>query len=201
MTHRSPYHMFAGTVLAALAIAVGATLAAPGKSAALAAMEPAPQENLAPVPSPASAVSAAQMSQFESGITESSGIAAGLARDPVVHLARSTRSLPGHAPLTHEDLDATTLRSTGVAPMARNVSGMQDEQCLDLEGLPRVCTWSERTWACIQAVGDRYVQCMDNSWIPEWVANGHPCQLEAALNLAVCLGTAFCELVLSWLFC
>lgn len=48
MTHRSPYHMFVKTVLAALAIAVGATLAAPvGAKAVLVAPEPAPQETTA----------------------------------------------------------------------------------------------------------------------------------------------------------
>ena len=45
MTHRSPYHMFVKSVRAALAIAVGATLAAPvGASAAPVAMERAPVE-------------------------------------------------------------------------------------------------------------------------------------------------------------
>ena len=50
MTHRSPYHMFVKSVRAALAIAVGATLAAPvGASAAPVAMERAPVEaKLAP---------------------------------------------------------------------------------------------------------------------------------------------------------
>ncbi len=123
MTHRSPYQMFVRTVLAALAIAVGATLTVPvGASAVLVALEPAPQENLAPVPSPASAVSAAQVSQLESGITESSGIAAGLARDPVVHLARSTPSSPSHgpradgSPVTHGERDRSAVPNGATVP-------------------------------------------------------------------------------------
>lgn len=56
MTHRSPYHMFVKPVLAALAIAAGATLAAPvGGLDVLAAMEPAPQETIVPVAAPVGA--------------------------------------------------------------------------------------------------------------------------------------------------
>lgn len=76
MTRRSPYHIFHMTVLAALAIAVGAILTAPvGASAVLVVMEPAPQETLESVPSPVLTVSAGQVSQLESEVTESSGIA------------------------------------------------------------------------------------------------------------------------------
>lgn len=67
MTHRSPYHMFVKSVLAALAIAVGATLTAPvGASAVPVAMELAPAEaKLAP----------AEVEFFGDGVTLPNGAA------------------------------------------------------------------------------------------------------------------------------
>ena len=61
MTHPSPYHMFVKPVLAALAIAVGATLTTPAAgSAVLVAPEYTLREAIVPVPSPVLTVSASR---------------------------------------------------------------------------------------------------------------------------------------------
>ena len=101
MTHRSPYHLFVRTVLAALGVAAVATLAAPvGASAVLVAQEYSLREAIAPVPSPVFTVSASPASQLQSRVTESSNItpAAGLTRGVTVQMYRLTRLVPSHAP-------------------------------------------------------------------------------------------------------
>jgi hypothetical protein len=96
MTRRSPIHIVARMVLAALAIAAGAMLAMPvGAKAVPVSMEPASQETIVPVRTPGATVSASQASPLESGLAESSGMShpVGLARG-MVRLARSTPSGP-----------------------------------------------------------------------------------------------------------
>ena len=100
MNHRSLSHMFVRTALAALAIVVGATLAAPvGGLKVLAVTEPAPQEAIVPAPSPVSAASASRAALLPSGVTEPSNIAspAGLVGG-AVHLAGSIPSVPSRGP-------------------------------------------------------------------------------------------------------
>ena len=97
MSHRSPYHLFVKSALATLAIAIGATIAAP--VGVLVAMEPASQEMVVPVRSPVSAVSASQASPLQWVVTESSSIASptGFARG-AVQLARLTPLVPSGGP-------------------------------------------------------------------------------------------------------
>ena len=96
MTRRSPNHIVARKVLAALAIAAGAMLAMPvGAKAVPVSMEPASQETIVPVRTPGATVSASQASPLKSGLVESSGMShpVGVARG-MVRLARSTPSGP-----------------------------------------------------------------------------------------------------------
>ena len=97
MNRRFPSNLFVRPVVAALAVAIGATLVASvGGPPFLVAMEPVSQEMVVPVPSPVSTVSASQASPLQSGVG-SIASPTGFARG-AVQLARSMPSVPSGGP-------------------------------------------------------------------------------------------------------
>lgn len=97
MTHRSHYHTFVRTVLAALAVVVGATLVAPvGAPPVLVALEYTPRAAIVTALSTVSVASAFRAAPLQSEVTESSSLAPHDSPTETVHPVRSTAPMPSH---------------------------------------------------------------------------------------------------------
>lgn len=162
MNRRSPYNLFAKPMLAALAIVVGAVLAASvSGSPVLVAMEPASQEIVVPVLSPVSAVSASQASPLQWGVTESSSIASptGFARG-AVQLARSTPSVPSGGPGQGSSVEESRGCSEDANEVCEPRKNIQEPHQFD-DG-----TWGTRSITCaLRAQVDIPIVAAGPGWV------------------------------------
>lgn len=165
MTHRSHYHTFVRTVLAALTVVVGATLAVPvGAPAALVALEYTPRAAIVAATSPVSVASAFRAPPLHSEVTESSSLAPPASPTETVHLVRSTAPMPSHWALA-EAMPGTSIEAASCEPallsaLAGTAQDPQDPETPDEEcdvGTSELCIKCKTTESSVRATVDNGV--------------------------------------------